>query len=274
MARNQLTGDVEFVAAGVNGALPPMNADAYPPDAEPLDVNEEPVMVNTYDANGEAIEVPASSAQAPQELPGFDDVALEAWPRFEGRRVSEVLLAFAGQCEIPRGLSYELGSRLTLAISGTVASVKHASKESRGPVRAIVALTVDDSDAGDDEGEADDLRDRIQAALSEIEDARVGFGDDGDGLTDDEFVVRSGAVAWCDRLTAILNGTSEAAAIATAQPYLTRQERREDDEGREYAASLAGMGEGADVGDVAEPSVLDAALAEVLGEAGVERDGR
>lgn len=60
-----------------------------------------PVTVTDYDANGEAVDVPVDTT-APvgeqAEMPGFEKP--ELWDRFEGRRISKVILSFAGTCDL------------------------------------------------------------------------------------------------------------------------------------------------------------------------------
>lgn len=242
MARNLLTGDIEIEdphgGASLNGAQAPEGSAERVRDgeadgnyAETMHDVEEPITVTDYDANGEAIDVVVDTTP---ELPGFE-AAPERWPRFEGRRVAEVVLAFAGQCEIPDGVEYELGRRLTLTVSGTVASVKHASKEARGPVKAIVALSVDESQALDGV-EAEELRDRIQSGLSLL------GGLAGEPAEDMEQRVRE--------VIAALNGTP-----------LPEPEPAEDDEPDALPEDTAADDE-AETPDES-PSALEQAMAEV-----------
>lgn len=113
--RNPLTGDPDFEpeaetsgqveGASMNGGTAPEgSAERVRDDADPVgavgvvdDGTRDPVMVNTYDADGEAVEVPAAEAPskpAQTALPGMPEYI---WPRVYGRAVTEMTLAISGK---------------------------------------------------------------------------------------------------------------------------------------------------------------------------------
>lgn len=128
--------------------------------------------VTDYGPNGEPIDAPVEPGQ--QEL--FPDLPKPdpLWPDFDGKRVSKIRLAFAGECDLLEGeadrvlasQTARIGNEVTVTITGTVTgrSHKQAPKSPR-EVHGVCTLAVDEVSLGD--AWADGIADH-----DEIEEAR------------------------------------------------------------------------------------------------------
>jgi hypothetical protein len=279
--RNKLTGDPEFEAAlrdlgtwpvegaSLNGATAPDGSAERVRDdertgsaAEGSDIAASDVMVQTYDANGEATEIPAKPA--PEPMPGFEAPALDLWPMHKGRRVTEAVMTFAGQCDLlghradVRNAAARLSenARVAVRITGEIKSARYSAPDRHAPFKMVLAVAVDDvlleAEGVDDENQ--ELRERAQKLLSELGAMREQFTlEVGDSVltSEGEVLVRESAVAWIDRLMRIINGEPEPdlAAVLGAS-----------DAGE--ADNDAGETGESDTGVPAETGMLDEALAE------------
>ena len=154
-------------------AATPTDDDTYAPRFEAPEGSaervreEEPPFVTDY-ANGEAVDVPVVEPASGTQVELFPDMPkrLPLWPDFDGRPVTKVRLAFAGECDLTDGAqdrelasqTARLGNRVTITISGTVAARNHKEKgltEAHG----TCAVHVDEVRFG----EADDYDDREEA---------------------------------------------------------------------------------------------------------------
>jgi hypothetical protein len=275
--RHPLTGEVEhqedpYGGASLNGAQAPEgSAERVRESTAAAEDEAGPIMVNTYDAEGEAIAVPATVAATAPELPGFDAPALEQWPRFEGRRVGEVVLAFAGQCDLPSGIVYALGKRIGLSVGGVITSIKHASKDAFGPVRAVVAVSVDSCEQ-EEAGDNAEYLDRLQAVLTVLDEFREAIGDSATVAVLGVTGLTALATSYIEQLVQLANGGREEDSVEPAPPmaeriHLSREDRRQDEERLEHAARMAGMGDGPDAGD----TPVGGMRAEALQSAELER---
>lgn len=191
---------------------------------------EEPITVTDYDANGEAVDRPVAEAQP--ELPGMPP-ALDIWPRFMGRRVASMAFSFSGKPEadshdehlIAVAKSLTFGLPVVATIHGQITDINHKGGDT-GPLSGTAKVKIgwiDWSGGRETEDEADELRQRIQAALTMLGDAREFVGQPG-GEPEDEAEDK-----WLADIMAILRGDYEGpdplavskAALADAMSTLT-----------------------------------------------------
>lgn len=97
-----------------------------------------PLMATGYDENGEAVdqEVDTRPAGEQPEMPGFEKP--ELWDRYEGRRVTEVLLAIGGQCDLTEdpelARDIRLRDEISVTITGTIIGKAYKTKTDKNGV--------------------------------------------------------------------------------------------------------------------------------------------
>ena len=151
-----------------------------------------PITVTDYDANGEAIDVPVRedlilanpvtiNGDGQAELPGIPQ-APDIWPRFMGRKVLGMTFAFSGKHvadatdEYVQGLArrFDFGQPIVATIHAQIANIAYLG-DGMGPVDGVAKLKIGWVEWGAGEDEAAELRERIQAALTKLEDVRYAF---------------------------------------------------------------------------------------------------
>lgn len=100
-----------------------------PKNGEATEPAEKPELtVTDYDSRGEAVDVPAKRTGDQPTLPGIP-APRELWPRYDGYRVTEVALAFAGIADLTQNpelaAALAMGNRFELVISGEIVGRAH-----------------------------------------------------------------------------------------------------------------------------------------------------
>lgn len=152
-----------------------------------------PLMATGYDENGEAVdqEVDTRPAGEQPEMPGFEKP--ELWDRYEGRRVTEVLLAIGGQCDLTEdpelARDIRLRDEISVTITGTIIGKAYKTKSDKnGVVTTYGTATIQvtevraahdcdclntdapyfaEAEAEDEDDEDNDLASSLAAALAE-----------------------------------------------------------------------------------------------------------
>ncbi len=150
----QVSGD------GTGETLPPFDPDI-----------ERTAIVNTYDANCEAMaqEVPVVPAQT--AMPGFEKP--ELWDRFEGRKITKVILSFAGTCDLSQDpdlcRALRLRNEVGFTIEGQVTGKAFKLRTDKNGVTTVDGVATLNVTEVRGEGEDRDLEAVREAAFAQAQ---------------------------------------------------------------------------------------------------------
>lgn len=135
------------------------------------------ILVNDYDANGEAIarQVPIEPAQP--EFPDMPEKHPGLWPDYQARRIAEVHISFSGDIDLSREAAAHTADFerfVTATVTGQVTGHKYTRRKKGGGLIGAATMVVEGVrfGEGDVEGSIASVSADVMAAIDRIIDAR------------------------------------------------------------------------------------------------------